>query len=337
MDPRRRPEGAVGSGALEVLWPLEPGVRRFDVVGLGENSLDRLVRVARWPEPGGKQAWLDFSERPGGQMASALVGCARLGLRAAYLGAVGSDPEADRVLEPLAREGIDLSAVQRVRGARTRAAMILVRTSDGERSVLAQPTSELTLRAPDLDRRSIEAASLLAVDLSDPDASLWAAGIARDAGIPVVLDADRVVEGTGRLLGRVDFPAVSEAFAKEWAGVGSAREGLDKLASDGARLAVITCGDRGALAAEGPRRLACAAFPVDVRDSTGAGDAFHAGLIWALFQRLPGALALRSACAVAGLSCTAVGAQDGLPDEKALAEFMAMHPVITSAEEGNDA
>ena len=327
---------AAGSDATKPLWPLETGARRFDVVGLGENSLDRLGRVARWPEPGGKQEWLDFAERPGGQMASAMLGCARLGLRTAYLGAVGADADADRVLEPLAREGIDLSAVQRVQGARTRAAMILVRTSDGERSVLAQPDTGLSLRVDDLDRRLIEEASLLAIDLSDPEASLWAAGIARDAGIPVVLDADRVVEGTGPLLGLVDFPAVSEGFAKAWAGTDSAREALDKLAADGARLAVITLGDRGALATEGGLRLSCPAFPVDACDTTGAGDAFHAGLIWALFQGLPGALALRSACAVAGLSCTAPGAQDGLPDEKALAEFMAMHPVRTSDEKGNN-
>ena len=333
MDHGRSPQAVAGRGTL---WPLEAGARRFDVVGLGENSLDRLGRVARWPEPGGKQEWLDYSEMPGGQMASALVGCARLGLRVAYLGAVGSDAEAERVLEPLAQEGIDLSGVRRVQGARTRSATILVRTGDGERSVLAQPTLGLSLRTADLDRSAIEEASLLAVDLSDPDASLWAAGIARDAGIPVVLDADRVTEESGRLLGLVDFPAVSEDFAKAWAGVASAREGLEKLVSHGARLAVITCGERGAWAAQGRRRFSCAAFPVDVSDTTGAGDAFHAGLIWALFQRLPGALALRSACAVAGLSCRALGAQDGLPDEKALTEFLAMHPATEPGEEEND-
>ena len=226
MDHGRSPQAVAGRGTL---WPLEAGARRFDVVGLGENSLDRLGRVARWPEPGGKQEWLEYSEMPGGQMASALVGCARLGLRVAYLGAVGSDAEAGRVLEPLAQEGIDLSGVRRVQGAQTRSATILVRTGDGERSVVAQPTLGLSLRTADLDRSAIEEASLLAVDLSDPDASLWAASIARNAGIPVVLDADRVIEESERLLGLVDFPAVSEDFAKAWAGVASAREGARKI------------------------------------------------------------------------------------------------------------
>jgi sulfofructose kinase len=142
----------------------------------------------------------------------------------------------------------------------------------------------------------------------------------------VVLDGDRVVEGTGRLLGRVDFPAVSEAFACAWAGADSPGEGLEKLAAGAARHALVTCGAGGALAAQGRRRIRCPAFDVAVRDTTGAGDAFHAGLIWALFQGSGAEAALRTACAVAALSCTIVGAQEGLPDAKTLAEFLATPP-----------
>jgi len=284
--------------------------------------------VADWPTGGGKQDVLHTELCSGGQMASALLGCARLGLRSRYLGAVGTDASEQRVLTPLHAAGIDLSCVQRIEGASTRSAWILVRAGDGERSVLAQRDSELRLDLAALDRRSIEDAGLLHVDASDPDASYWAAGVAQQAGIPVVLDADRVEESTEALLSRVDFPVVSEAFAREWGGSENLNDGLEKLALSGNRLAVVTRGAEGASAAIGSHRIHSPAARVGVVDTTGAGDAFHAGLIWALFQGCSAEPALIAAHGVAGLSCTALGAQGGLPDEKSLREFLA-HPAAT--------
>jgi len=103
--------------------PLWTGGRQngaLDVVGLGESSLDYVCVVERWPMPGQKTTLLHLDARAGGQVASALLGCARLGLRVAYLGAVGEDDAAERVLEPLGRAGVDLSGVRRISGARSR-------------------------------------------------------------------------------------------------------------------------------------------------------------------------------------------------------------------------
>ncbi len=325
----------------EVLWALAPGARRVDVVGLGENSLDRVCLVEDWPRGSEKQDILRSGVCPGGQVASALLGCARLGLRSLYLGAVGTDTSAEQVLGPLEAAGIDLSGVQRIGGASTRSALILVRAADGERSVLAQRDPKVRLALDGLDRRVIEDASLLHIDASDPDASHWAAGVAREAGIPVVLDADHVEESTEALLARVDFPVVSQAFAREWGGSDNVADGLEKLALGGSRLAVVTTGADGALAAIGPHRLHSPALEIEAVDTTGAGDAFHAGLIWALFQGYPAASALGAAQVVAGLSCTALGAQRGLPDEKILREFLGRAHVpatriLTAAEKRND-
>ncbi len=317
------------------LWPLEHRALGTDVVGLGENSLDHRVGVDEWPMPGEKGAWTESVSSPGGQVATALLGCARLGLRTAYLGAVGDDDAAERVLAPLVEAGVDLSGVQRIPGASTRSALILVRTGDGERSVLAQRDPRLGLDLEKLDREAIEAASLLHLDASDPDASLWAAGVAGKAGIPVVLDADAVGDGVEALLARVDFPVVSEGFARAWGGTERAADGLERLAAGGPRLAVVTCGARGALAATGSERLHVQAPDVDVLDTTGAGDAFHAGLIWALFQGFGARAALVAANAAAGLSCRALGAQDGLPSEVDLAQFLARGPAGESP--GKDA
>ena len=313
------------------LWPPSSGSRAVDVVGLGEISVDHLCVVDEWPTPGQKMALRRSEQRAGGQVASALLGCVRLGLRAAYLGAVGTDSAAEIALGPLVRAGLDLEGVRRTAGARTRSAIILVRSIDGERTVLEDRDTRLNLPRGSLEAREIERGHLLHLDASDPDAALWAARTARRAGRPVSLDADAVWPGAEKLLAETDFPVVSRRFAEEWGETGSLRDGLSRLARAGARLAVVTCGDRGAWAQSGREIFHVPAYAIEPADTTGAGDAFHAGFIWAVLQGQTGEGVLRHAHAVAALSCAALGAQDGLPRRDELERFLAQPPELRAA------
>ncbi len=304
------------------LWRAVGGASDFDVVGLGENSLDHICLLDELPEPGQKCELAHYDARPGGQVASALLGCARLGLRASYIGAVGADAAGERVLEPLERAGVDLTGVRVLPAAGTRTAVVLIRRRDGERTVLARRDPRLRLIAAQLEAKEVERARVLHIDASDPDASEWAARAARAVGIPVVLDADHLWPGAERLLRVTDFPVVARELAEELGGTGSAADGLRALLRWGARLAVATCGDEGALARSSERSFLSPAFEIEVRDTTGAGDAFHAGFIWGLLRGFDTERVLRAANAVAGLSCMALGAQQGLPRSSELEAFL---------------
>jgi sugar/nucleoside kinase (ribokinase family) len=309
------------------LW--EGADRRFeiDVLGVGENSLDTICVVERMPRAGESlDAWR-FLLSPGGQVASAVLGCARLGLRTAYAGAVGDDPAADVILRPLAEAGVDLGGVQTVAGATSRSAVILVERSSGERSVLGYRDPKLALWPGHLDPADIARARVLHLDAVDPEASAWAAGHAREAGVAVVLDADSICPGIEKLLPLVDFPIVSRAFAEEFGATGSVRDGLDAATGPRTRLAVATLGPAGALARGPEGWIETAAFEVAVTDTTGAGDAFHAGFIWGLLQGRDAPGVLRAAHAVAALNCMALGAQEGLPGAEELRRFECDEPV----------
>ena len=315
-------------GAAESDTPLwRPGRRsvELDVVGLGENSLDHICLLDELPGAGEKLELTDCDWQPGGQVASALLGCARLGLRAGYLGAVGADAAGESVLAPLGRAGVDLSGVRVLPAVGTRTAVVLIRRLDGERSVLAHRDPRLRLLPAQLEAKEVERARVLLIDASDPDASEWAARAARAAGIPVVLDADQLWPGAERLLRLTDFPVVARELAEELGETGSPADGLRALVRCGARLAVATCGRDGALARAGERSFSSPAFAVEVRDTTGAGDAFHTGFIWGLLRGFGEESVLRLANAVAGLSCTAVGAQQGLPRRGELERFLERH------------
>src|SRR5438105_4540186 len=88
--------------------------RPFDVVGCGENSLDLITVVAAHPSPNSKAPVLRLAQMPGGQVATAMVACARLGLRACYIGRFGDDPHGAIGLDSLRREGVDVTFADQI-------------------------------------------------------------------------------------------------------------------------------------------------------------------------------------------------------------------------------
>lgn len=270
----------------------------------------------------GKGTLHDLVERPGGQVATALLTCARLGLRCAYAGAVGDDAAADAALAPLGAAGIDLAGVVHRRGS-TRRALVLVEAAGGERQVLARRDPAVALGAADLDRGRIAGSRALLVDLEDPDATRWAISVAHEAGVPVVLDADRADADALAIARSVDFPIVSQGFAEQFSSDASPDEALAVLTGAGATLAVVTLGERGAAARwDGETRLQ-PAFPVDARDTTGAGDVFRGAFVWGLLNGLEPQALLETAARAGSLACRGLGAQGALPD---LAELAPARP-----------
>jgi sugar/nucleoside kinase (ribokinase family) len=310
------------------LWRERAGRRAIDVIGLGQNSLDHVAELDAFPTFAGKSAARSYATLPGGQVATALLACARLGLRAAFVSSVGEDPPGDAVLRPLRDAGVDVSEVRRIPGAETQIALILVDRPSGERTVVWYRDPRLRLEVANLRRASIERARLLHLDASDPDVCCWAAKVARGSGIPVVLDADRYRPELDDVLRLVDFPIVGREFAETYTAGGGVQDALVELCAAGARLAVVTLGAVGALARTGDRMIESPGFRVDVRDTTGAGDAFHAGFIWALLEGFDADRALRAANAAGALCCRAVGAQGGQPDRTALEAFLRAHVPI---------
>ena len=83
----------------------------FDVVGVGLNATDTLLIVPHFPAYAGKVPFEEEHLSPGGQVASAMVACARLGLRTKYIGAVGDDLRGRIQVESLQGTGINLDHV----------------------------------------------------------------------------------------------------------------------------------------------------------------------------------------------------------------------------------
>src|SRR5215216_2032777 len=131
-----------------------------DVVGIGENSVDVVYRLPAPLAANVKMPISDGAVRPGGQVATTLCTCARLGLRSRYIGTFGSDDHAALIQATLERYGVDTGSAL-IRQAPNRYAVILVEEATGDRTVLWRRDAALTLRIGDIEPALITDARLL--------------------------------------------------------------------------------------------------------------------------------------------------------------------------------
>lgn len=288
-------------------------IRPTDVVGLGLNAIDTICIVPRFPRPNTKVLLEDIRIEPGGQVATALVTCARLGLRARYIGSVGSDDWGKAQLASLRLENLDLY-VREVAGATTQTAAILLEKDVGERTILWHRDSQLAYPVAELQRDLITGARILHLDGCDSAAAIQAARWARTAGMPVVIDIDEIYdESTHELLRMVDYLIASSDFAND------PRELADRY---GCPVVGITRGAEGAVFLNRGRLIESSAIKVPVVDTTGAGDVFHGAFIYGLLQNWELEDVIRFAHATAAIKCTHIGARRGIPTLSQVQEFL---------------
>ena len=286
----------------------------FDVVGIGLNAIDYLCRIPRYPVPGEKLRMNGFSRQGGGQVATALVALSRWGLRTMYVGNVGEDEHGLLSLSLLREEGIDITRVKTVPGAVSQFAVILVQGDSGERTILWERDARIRILPEDIPREEIRRSRSVLLDGHDVPASLASARVARGEGVPVVLDAEKVQEGTEELLGLCDHIVAASSFLAQLLPDATPIEGIREIyRRASARSVTVTLGADGALGFDGREIFRVRGIDVEAVDTTGAGDIFHAGFLFALLAKRPFPAVLAFGNAAAALSCRKVGGRAGIP------------------------
>ena len=301
-----------------------------DVIGIGTCTADMLFVVPQPPTYGKSWRASQYLRQAGGPVSTALVTLARLGVSTRYVGRAGDDPEGVFIREEFQKEGVDVSRFMLEPNVFSRAVLVLVDQATGERCFTSRRETNTPLAISDLDRQEIESARVLHLDDAE-EASVQAAKWARAAGVTVALDGTWYSEELEELLlPLVDMPIVSEVFAQGWMPGASPEAVVEKLYEFGARIAAVTLGERGCVAKSEAGVLTFPAFPVDVVDTTGAGDAFHGGFIYGVLQDWDAAETVRFASAVASLNCRQLGGRSGLPTVNEVNQFLEQFPATDS-------
>jgi ribokinase len=288
-----------------------------DICVVGGINMDLVLRAPRLPRPGETVLAQDFARFPGGKGANQAVAAARLGASVRMVGQVGRDAFGDELVEGLAREGVDTAGVRRA-DAPTGVALIVLDES-GQNSILWAPgANDVWEQKASADVEMLASrCRLLLLPLEAPsDVVQRAIEAAKAAGARVVLNPAPHRRGDEPCFPAVDVLTPNETEAALFAGVERQPDWPEvarRLRALGPRAVVVTLGSQGALLADDQGAHQVPAFPVDVVDTTAAGDAFVAGLACALLKGSPLPEAVRFANAAGALAVTKAGAQPSLP------------------------
>lgn len=307
------------------------------VVGLGYCPYDILAVVPHMPvfDDVRMTHATALVHDGGGPVGTALAAIARLGIPAGYIGVLDNDREGRWLRELFIAEGVDVSRLRMRDGAGTNVCLLLVEEETARRAIVCRPqVSPAALALDEEDRRYVQAGRALHLDGQFLPAAIQAARWAREAGVPICFDGNHPRPGLEELLPLVDWLVVAESFPRKATGQADPSRAAEELLSLGPRLLVVTLGEVGCQAWTRPATPGAAlrgpismpAFPVQAVDTTGAGDAFHGGFVYAMLQgwELPRVLAFANA--VAGLNCQTLGGRRGLPDLPAVQALLRAHP-----------
>jgi sugar/nucleoside kinase (ribokinase family) len=286
----------------------------FDVIGVGANAFDRVYRIPTHPAargPDSKLKILRQFESPGGQVATALATCARLGLAAKYVGTFGNDTNGAFMRASLRERKIDLSSAV-TRATPHPCAVILIDDRTGERVVLWDRSEAFRLTDAELDA-GMAPARVVHVDDVDPRAALRAARHARAARALVTTDLERVTDETEELIRLATHPILGEDLPRALTGEFDLERALRSLRAWTEAPIIATRGGRGAMALVEDQVVESPGVAVNTVDTTGAGDVFRGAFIRALIDGLPMERMLRFANAAAAVSCTRDGAIPAVP------------------------
>ena len=291
------------------------------VLCVGRNSLDLVFNVdlARL-RPDSKQRTTDPALLVGGQCVNAAVTLAGLGCAVSYAGVVGDDAGADRVLSFLKARGIDCGPVVTASGMANPCAYIMVDETTGERGIVETAPDDFLRFSGRIEDELWADISSVYFDGHEVEASIAIAIEASRRGVPTLTDAEVLTDGVLELLSRVDTAIVPRALAAGLSGSDVPADMLRSLAELGGTAHVVTMGEEGAAGAvAGEQVHLVPAFPCSAIDTTGAGDAFHAGFLFAdlIGASFPNAMSFGAR--VAAAACEVRGANLGVESLAALA------------------
>jgi ribokinase len=291
------------------------------VLLMGDINVDTTMNIHHYPELGGDAFADHISTQPGGGIANSAASLVGLGESVALLAATGQDVWAEMVLKPLAALDVDLSRVVRLPDATT--GLIFLPVVDGERTMFSFRGAN-SLYHPDwVTPQTLHGVDLLHFSgyalLASPqrDAVIKAVRLARDAHIPVSLDTalEPILQQPEIL--RCMLPDLSVCIlgleeAQVLVGGNTPHDCVDRLLAEGVQWVGLKLGRQGALLATKEARKQFPIFTVESLDTTGAGDSFSSGLVYACHHRLDLETAGTLASALGALATTVYGGGLGM-------------------------
>jgi len=292
----------------------------FDVVGFGALNVDKLFKVDRICAAEEESFIEDHSESCGGSAANTIVGLARLGCRAGFIGKIGDDEEGTLLLEDFRREGVDVTGVVHAKQRESGQVMGFV-DEKGERALYIDSGANDTIFQRDIKKAYVLKAKFLHFTSFVGDQSFQT----QKKLLKTLPEDVRVSFDPGALYARKGFnalePIIERSFVvmpnaielRQLTGEADYHSGADFLIGKGVKIVAVKLGAEGCYITDGQCQHLVAAFKVKAVDTTGAGDAFCAGFLYGLLKQKRLFDCGRLGNFVASRCVMKLGARAGLP------------------------
>lgn len=314
--------------------------KQFDVIGIENLIMDLALQINRLPKTDG-MAWLkDFCWQSGGNASSAIVALSRLGATCGMIGTVGDDAFGAFCREDMQRHGVDISHIKVVPGSTTFCICLAEEETHG-RSFLGMMGSSASMSAEEVDEQYIRSARAIHLSCIPSPALSYAMQFARAHGVLISLDAGAAsFPGAIDLAKEVDILIMSEDFYNAMFHTEDYCDNLRTLLRGNVKIAIVTLGKKGCAGAD-----ACGTFTLPsfsdcgypIVDTTGAGDVFHGGFLYAYLHRYQQAPwnytvedCARFASAVSYINCTTLGGRTGIPTLEMVDHFLTTGTIDTA-------
>ncbi|RMF55672.1 MAG: carbohydrate kinase family protein [Calditrichaeota bacterium] len=281
----------------------------LDVLCAGQATFDIVFTVDHHPAEDEKTVAQERLLSGGGPAANAAVTVSRLGGRSGFIGVLTTDLFGEWHYRELEKEKVNVEGVWRCDGE-SGISVIIVKPN-GNRSVIHHREPSLLLPPEKIHLEKFSPTVLL-TDGHEPLIIEKLLHFSRDRNIPVVVDAGSYHRGTAALLGKVAFFIASGKFSREFTREEDPWKALEEM-KHAAETVIITLGAEGCIWKSGKESGHIPAEPVEVVDTTGAGDAFHGAFAYGLSLGYSLEENLRFATRVAARCCQRLGARPGIP------------------------
>lgn len=315
-------------------------MQRATVAVLGIFVADLAFRAPRLPVMGETILGQGFKDGPGGKGSNQAIAAARAGAEVKMITRIGRDTFGAMARAAWAADGIDTSPVIEDAELPTGAAFIFVSTETGNNAIIVESGAAARLSPADVEaaETAISSAKVFLTQFEQPvETALAGLALARRHGVTTILNPAPAVMAPEAIYPLSDFVTPNETEAATLTGlpvrdIEEAKAAAVELVRRGARNAVITLGEKGALLHGAAGSALVPAFAVDkVVDTTGAGDAFNGGFALALAEGMAPLDAVRFGCATAALSVQKQGTAPSMPRRPEIEALLAANRGVSAS------
>ena len=291
------------------------------IVCAGMACLDYLFKVQSLPEGGGKSFATDYRAAPGGPAAAAGIAVAALGHEPVFIGRLGDDQVGRDILHHLGDRGVNVSHVRLITGQTSQVSSVII-DDTGERQIINYSSASLDPTPDWIEEQHLVGADFLLTDVRWPEGAERALTLARELGIPSLIDADIAPVDISGLIDLATYTIFSERGLEMVSGQKDLEAGLALINESSATWPAVTSGELGSSWLDQGGLQKCPAEKIDAVDTCGAGDVFHGAFAVAMAEQQAIGEAMHFAGVVAALKCKTFGGSLGTPGRGAVDSYI---------------